>query len=314
MMKASPEALKIAQSIMQQQADKNVIGQAKIAGAVPSQGMAEGPNDTIYPNAEVIKSKNGKPVGEIYQDGNSWGAFHYRADRGYDLIDSREDAIEALRDLHQETGRSRPDYTIKGVAEGSNEVDEGWKDKLAAVGLAGAMAMGASGANARVSYDADGNKVGGFKPVATQQAGGSSQELNLVDNISKDTDGSYTITHNNKEYQVKIVPKNMEAVPRSATKVKVTQAQMGIRGIGTYVAYLLPNGTAFLLSGQPTNENDVAEDNDEKIAGRHDPKDFDAMVGRLKQLAGAGPLKTVWDEKKRVYRNVPTAQQPNKSQ
>ena len=81
------------------------------------QGIAEGTNDTVYPNAEVIKSKNGKPVGEIYQDGNSWGCFHYRADRGYDFIDSREDAIEALRDLHQETGRSRPDYTIKGVAE-----------------------------------------------------------------------------------------------------------------------------------------------------------------------------------------------------
>jgi hypothetical protein len=80
--------------------------------------VAEGSSDTIYPNAEIIKSKNGKPVGEIYQDGNSWGAFHYRADRGYDLIDSREDAIEALKDLHQETGRSRPDYTIKGVAEG----------------------------------------------------------------------------------------------------------------------------------------------------------------------------------------------------
>ena len=78
------------------------------------QGVAEGSSDTVYPNAEVIKSKNGKPVGEIYQDGNSWGCFHYKADRGYDLIDSREDAIEALKDLHQETGRSRPDYTIKG--------------------------------------------------------------------------------------------------------------------------------------------------------------------------------------------------------
>ena len=81
------------------------------------QGVAEGTNDTVYPNAEVIKSKNGKPVGEIYQDGNSWGCFHYKADRGYDFIDSREEAIEALKDLHQETGRSRPDYTIKGVAE-----------------------------------------------------------------------------------------------------------------------------------------------------------------------------------------------------
>ena len=57
---------------------------------------------TVYPKAEVIKSKNGKPIGEIYQDGNTWGCFHYRADRGYDTIDSREDAIEALKDLHQE--------------------------------------------------------------------------------------------------------------------------------------------------------------------------------------------------------------------
>ena len=87
--------------------------------SVREQGMAEGSNDTIYPNAEVIKSKNGKPVGEIYQDGNYWGAFHYKADRGYDFIDSREEAIEALKDLHQETGRSRPNYTVKGVAEDS---------------------------------------------------------------------------------------------------------------------------------------------------------------------------------------------------
>ena len=81
------------------------------------QGVAEGMNDTVYPNAQVIKSKNGKPVGEIYQDASGWGCFHYRADRGYDGIDSREDAIAALKDLHQEIGRSRPDYTIKGVAE-----------------------------------------------------------------------------------------------------------------------------------------------------------------------------------------------------
>jgi hypothetical protein len=99
-------------------------GAANWGNKSKNEGVAEGSNDTIYPNAEVIKSKNGKPVGEIYQDGNSWGAFHYRADRGYDFIDSREEAIEALKDLHQETGRSRPDYTIKGVAEGGYpEVD-----------------------------------------------------------------------------------------------------------------------------------------------------------------------------------------------
>jgi hypothetical protein len=85
------------------------------------QGMAEGSNDTIFPNAEVIKSRNGRPVGEIYQDENGWGFFHYGMDSGNDFIDSREDAIEGLRDLHQETVRSRPDYTIKGVAEGYKE-------------------------------------------------------------------------------------------------------------------------------------------------------------------------------------------------
>ena len=41
------------------------------------------------------------------------------------------------------------------------------------------------------------------------------------------------------------------------------------------------------------------------------------MIGRLKKLAGAGPLKTVWDPAKRVYKNVPhavqPAQQPRKS-
>lgn len=50
---------------------------------------------------------------------------------------------------------------------------------------------------------------------------------------------------------------------------------------------------------------------DEKIGGM-DADKFDAAMARLKQLAGAGPLKTVWDPTKRVYRNVPTAQQPKK--
>ena len=48
----------------------------------------------------------------------------------------------------------------------------------------------------------------------------------------------------------------------------------------------------------------------EKIGGRYDADDFDDMVSRLKKLAGAGPMKTVYDPDRRVYRNMPTAQQP----
>jgi len=54
----------------------------------------------------------------------------------------------------------------------------------------------------------------------------------------------------------------------------------------------------------------MAETSNEKIAGRYEPDEFDAMMSRLKKLAGAGPLKTVYDPAQRVYKNVPTAVQP----
>ena len=40
--------------------------------------------------------------------------------------------------------------------------------------------------------------------------------------------------------------------------------------------------------------------------------EYDAMVARVKKLAGLGPMKTVYDPTKRVYRNMPTAVQPKK--
>jgi len=55
--------------------------------------------------------------------------------------------------------------------EYSESVEEGWKDKVAAAGLAGAMAFGAAGANARVmpGDDPNINRLTG-KPISTQQA------------------------------------------------------------------------------------------------------------------------------------------------
>jgi hypothetical protein len=67
-------------------------------------------------------------------------------------------------------------------------------------------------------------------------------------------------------------------------------------------------------------EKDVADAPVEPIAnmeakekvGNMDADAFDAAMARLKKLAGAGPLKTVWDPARRVYKNVPTAVQPKK--
>jgi len=40
--------------------------------------------------------------------------------------------------------------------------------------------------------------------------------------------------------------------------------------------------------------------------------EYQAMVARVRKLAGIGPMKTVWDPARRVYKNVPTADQPQK--
>ena len=62
-------------------------------------------------------------------------------------------------------------------------------------------------------------------------------------------------------------------------------------------------------------ENMISEPDDwfdeskDKV-GNMDADAFDAALSRMKKLAGAGPLRTVYDPAKRVYKNVPHAVQP----
>jgi hypothetical protein len=97
-----------------------------VAPALPESDVAEGEgmsraakgsDKTAYPNATVIKSKNGRPIGEIYQDEPyGWGAYHYGADNGADSMSSREQALAQLKDMHDE-------YRQKGVTETHDEED-----------------------------------------------------------------------------------------------------------------------------------------------------------------------------------------------
>jgi len=66
------------------------------------------------------------------------------------------------------------------------------------------------------------------------------------------------------------------------------------------------------------NQQGMDEGEQQKGADYRDPPeadygdDYQDMVARVKKLAGLGPLKTVYDPNKRVYRNMPTAVQPKK--
>jgi hypothetical protein len=69
------------------------------------------------------------------------------------------------------------------------------------------------------------------------------------------------------------------------------------------------------------DDDEWPEDDDENVTeGKPREKeadygaDYQDMVARVKKLAGLGPLKTVYDPQKRVYKNVPTAVQPKKEQ
>ena len=62
----------------------------------------------------------------------------------------------------------------------------------------------------------------------------------------------------------------------------------------------------------------ATEGEQQKGADYRDPKEvdyddkYDAMVARVKRLAGLGPMKTTYDPAKRQYRNMPTADQPKR--
>ena len=167
-----------------------------------------------------------------------------------------------------------PDRTTEG------ELDEGWKSALGAAAIAGTMAMG-GGAHARVSGDyvdnPEINRLTG-QPKVTQQ-------------ISPD------------------------AAKPAATKPGFSKEYLQSVVDGTHPRPLISKERAQeLLQQQTTNE----QGEQQKGADYRDPPeadygdDYQTMVARMKKLAGLGPLKTVYDPTKRVYRNVPTAVQPKK--
>ena len=131
-----------------------------------------------------------------------------------------------------------------------------WRKGLATAAL-GAAALGSMGnASARVmpGDDPSINRLTG-KPnteLSTQaerpaqpSAEMPNQNLQRVDHVEQ-TDAGITITQDGNSYNVKVLPKDTNITPRGGKKMRVEPGQLGIRGLGNYVVYLMPNGTAYL--------------------------------------------------------------------
>lgn len=175
----------------------------------------------------------------------------------------------------------------EGVAE--DAVDEGLGSKLAGLGLAGAMALGSAGANARVTPDGQGGYTGGLKPTATattsdvKPAAAPASQGFSKEYLQRAADPNRTGRYMISIEKAQELLSNMQEGDISQLEKDIAAAP--VKPIASMEA-------------------------DEKIGGRYDADEFDAMVNRLKKLAGAGPMKTVWDPARRQYRNMPTAVQP----
>ena len=206
---------------------------------------------------------------------------------------------------------------------------EGWKSALGAAAMAGTMALGAGGANARVMPGDDPaiNRLTG-KPIATQQAtdtapartdstSGFSKEY-LQKAANPDRFGRYLISIEKAQELLK----NMQE--GALNEKSTSQAQFRTMAAAAHdpkfakkVGISRDVAKEFHGADRKQDYADLPKKADE---GKSAPKekeadygdDYQAMVARVKKLAGLGPLKTVYDPQKRVYRNVPTAVQPKK--
>jgi hypothetical protein len=132
-----------------------------------------------------------------------------------------------------------------------------WR-KAAATGALALGALGAMGsAQARVTPNADGSTT----PSAAQQMAANpdfkqgvakpggvmpNQDVDKADKVER-TETGIIVHFDGKEYEGVKVSKD-GPTPRGAKMIKITQGQMGERGIGNYTTYLLPNGKAFIYS------------------------------------------------------------------
>ena len=314
-------------------------GAANWGNSSKNEDVVEGPNDGKEDNFTIDDIKNlerirdfetlkaqakelikGKPARRMKPEKISWFYNHIDTLKNplavikmmYDLMLAGEGnkVIGSRNSMSANSYRSK--FGEQDVAE--DDVDEGLGSKLAGLGLAGAMALGSAGANARVTPDGQGGFTGGMKPSPTVTApaptridspsgpSGFSKEY-LQKAADPNRTGRYMISIEKAQELLKQTNEGTARLPDPNDFDSDWEYQDALDAYGkTQDA----DSDFENIADEP---DDWFDESKEKV-GNMDADDFDAAMARLKKLAGAGPMRTVYDPQKRVYRNMPTAQQP----
>lgn len=192
-------------------------------------------------------------------------------------------------------------------------LEEGWKEKLGAAALAGSMSLGAGSAHGCVTPDGQGGFTGGLKPTptvtaptdnkpSTEAPSGFSKEY-LQKAADPNRTGRYLISVEKAQELLKQMNEGTSGLPDPNDFDSDWEYQDAMD------AYGKPQDNDADYENMVDEPDDWFDESREKV-GNMDADAFDAALSRMKKLAGAGPLRTVYDPTKRVYKNVPTAVQP----
>ncbi len=189
------------------------------------------------------------------------------------------------------------------------------------------MALGAGGANARVTPDGQGGFTGGFKPSATMTSPADNKPAaEAPKGFSKEylqsvIDGKHPRPMVSVE-KAKELLKNMQE--GDLNEKSTSQAQFRTMAAAAHnpefakkVGISQDVAQEFHGADRKQDYADLPKKADESKSTPKEKEadygdDYQDMIARVKKLAGLGPLKTVYDPQKRVYRNMPTAVQPKK--
>jgi hypothetical protein len=112
-----------------------------------------------------------------------------------------------------------------------------------------------------------------------------------------------------EEEKLGLLPGSLNPKPKKPTTPPAEKSST-LGKIGKGLGYAAGAYGAAELGSQALDQVKEAKPRKEPEVDYDD--EYDAMVARVRKLAGLGPMKTVYDPAKRQYRNMPTAQQPKK--
>jgi len=267
----SNKAFQVAKTIASKNPDKQVqvkwpngqLNTVKEDHSTASQGYGQGGYDT-YANGRHGRGVAENP--EWYNDeANEMSSAQLKS-----LVKHAAKLRKAVKQLQAQGDTLEPwqqskvtkaaDYldAVFNAVDNEQDMGEGWKSSLAGLGLAGAMALGAGGAHARVTGDEDPgvNRLTG-KPNVTQVAPDDVKKPDAGPSLSsRYTQGiefssePYTIKADGKEY--KFAGRGADN-PGKGKVVKVPAALVGVRGLSAVPVTLNPDGKYYM--GGDIDEN-----------------------------------------------------------